>query len=162
MGKATYWIGLAGVAWAIAWGPTELLAGSCRLESAEHRVTVLELYTSEGCNSCPPADRWLSGLPGRGYRLTERSCSRSTSTIGTSWAGRIGFPSPPTARASARWQQRASSGVVYTPQIVLDGRALPPDVHLRSVEARLNAINREKGHGLDLGRCHELPPARYG
>jgi hypothetical protein len=47
-------------------GMTALLCGAaqaqCMRQSPDHTVALLELYTSEGCDSCPPADKWLSGM----------------------------------------------------------------------------------------------------
>jgi len=39
-----------------------VVAGTCSVQSPPHRVALLELYTSEGCESCPPADKYLGTL----------------------------------------------------------------------------------------------------
>lgn len=103
-----------------------LLAGStvmaapqaCMATTGASVPTLVELYTSEGCSSCPPADRWLSTLKGRGDVLTLAFHVNYWDKLG--WVDRFATPEA-TARQYelARWM---GSSNVYTPQVVVNGR----------------------------------------
>jgi hypothetical protein len=116
---------------------------SCSAESGASRVALLELYTSEGCDSCPPADRWVSTLPARGIG-TDRVLTLSWHVDYWNYLGW----NDPFARAeySARQRsanQRNRARVIYTPQLMLNGK----DYRREDAFAdRLAATNRQPPH----------------
>jgi hypothetical protein len=94
---------------------------SCVVESGPNRTPVIELYTSEGCSSCPPADKWLSTLkasPTSPPAVVQAFHVGYWDYIG--WVDRFASPSHTTRQRQIAQNNRQSS--IYTPQAVLDGR----------------------------------------
>ena len=88
--------------------------------SGIERVPLIELYTSEGCSSCPPADRWLSKL------RDDPELWTGFTPVGfhvdywdyLGWRDRFASPE------YSNRQRRLADGfsVVYTPGMFRDGR----------------------------------------
>ena len=90
----------------------------CTAQSGDVTVPLLELYTSEGCSSCPPADEWLSKLKGTKQVVPLAFHVDYWDYIG--WKDRFAK-----AAYTARQRQAAAlneASFVYTPQMLLNGR----------------------------------------
>ncbi len=96
-------------------------ANSCEARSGATRVNVVELYTSEGCSSCPPADRWLSTLASDtgGANPVLPLAFHVTYWDRLGWADRFARP----AYTERQYSVAAAIGaaVVYTPQVIVNG-----------------------------------------
>lgn len=107
---------------ALLWPPAIATAAQCTAASGERRVPLLELYTSEGCDSCPPADRWLSALPARGYG-NDRVVALA---FHVDYWNYLGWVDPFAQKRFTERQRhiaaRNQSRVVYTPQFTLNAR----------------------------------------
>ncbi|MGE4050562.1 MAG: DUF1223 domain-containing protein [Piscinibacter sp.] len=104
-------------------------------------TVVVELYTSQGCSSCPPADRWLGGLRRRhGDRVLPLS-------MHVAYWDYIGWRDP-FARSEFTARQRDlaranASRSVYTPGVFVQGLELRDWSVAGRFEARLEEIGRQ-------------------
>jgi hypothetical protein len=90
----------------------------CTTQSARGVAPLVELYTSEGCNSCPPADRWLSKLKADPAVVALAFHVDYWDRLG--WKDR--FASAAFTDRQARQQATNGARFSYTPQVVVDGR----------------------------------------
>jgi len=90
----------------------------CTAQSAAARPHLIELYSSEGCSSCPPAEAWLRSVPNDAHAVALEFHVDYWDALG--WRDRFA-----SARYTARQQAfaaRSGGAGVYTPEVVLDGR----------------------------------------
>jgi hypothetical protein len=108
--------------WLAILGAVLCAHGETTFQSGPQRVSLLELYTSEGCSSCPPAEAWLEQL---------KSSPRLWNTLvpvafhvdywdDLGWKDR--FAKPEYTSRQRAYSLVWSSSSVYTPGFVLDGQ----------------------------------------
>lgn len=113
---------------ALAFAAMALLAASggsvaqpttCSVQSAATVTPVLELYTSEGCSSCPPADKWLSTFKNKPPAGAVIQAFHVGYWDYIGWVDRFAAPAYTSRqRQIAAWNSQRS---IYTPQAVLNG-----------------------------------------
>lgn len=114
----------------------------CTAASGAHKVALLELYTSEGCSSCPPADRWVSGLAESGL------ASDRVIPLGfhVDYWNYLGWKDPFARSSFTERQKRINAAnrtsFVYTPELVLDGKIYRRELMGDDFSKKVQAINR--------------------
>jgi hypothetical protein len=108
--------------WLAIFGAVLCVHAETMFQSGPQRVSLLELYTSEGCSSCPPAEAWLERL---------KSSPRLWNTLvpvafhvdywdDLGWKDR--FAKPEYTSRQRAYSLVWGSSSVYTPGFVLDGQ----------------------------------------
>jgi len=103
-------------------GATPVLAAGVTFESGDSPATLVELFTSEGCSSCPPADAWLSKLktsPDLWKRIVPVAFHVDYwNSLG--WSDR--FSNAANTARQRRYAAAWHGDSIYTPGFVLNGR----------------------------------------
>jgi hypothetical protein len=107
----------------IAMLPVATHAADCTVRSGPDTNTLVELYTSEGCSSCPPAEQWLS----RFARKPESGVVPIAFHV--HYWDYIGwkdlYADPRHTERQKAFAKATGARSVYTPQVVLAGRDFP-------------------------------------
>jgi hypothetical protein len=119
-------------------------ASGCEAASGSQRVALLELYTSEGCSSCPPADRFLRSLQARGFDSKKVVALAFHVDYWDSLGWRDRFAQPAFSARQRLAANRSGARLVYTPQFLLDGRDLARGWLSPDFASRLAAINGQR------------------
>jgi len=112
---------------AIAWSllaatSTGVAAPVCTATTGTHTTALVELYTSEGCSSCPPAEAWLSRMGGARHRADEFVLLALHVPYWDYLGWRDTYAQPAFATRQSRLVALGGRHTSYTPQIFVSGR----------------------------------------
>ncbi len=134
-----------------------VLAQVCTRHSPPHTVALLELYTSEGCSSCPPADRMLGSVRAGAGAAVPGSDRLVPLALLVDYWDYIGWKdvfSSKTYTDRQRWlSNQANSRTIYTPEMFISGQELRNWAD--GIPAAVRRINNQPARaviGITLGK----------
>ena len=122
-----------------------LLCSAGLVAAGDRPSGVVELFTSQGCNSCPPADDNLAALAKRGDVVTLAYHVNYWDYRG--WRDTLATPEN-TARQHD-YRKAFQSRSVYTPQAVVNGRVHVNGAKRAAVESALSSLS-SNGEGMQV------------
>jgi hypothetical protein len=98
-----------------------LLADDILLPGQDAKGTLVELYSSEGCSSCPPAEKWMSQLKDdpRLWKQIFPVAFHVDYWDNLGWPDR--FASKAYTQRQSDYAARWNSSDIYTPEFIVDG-----------------------------------------
>jgi hypothetical protein len=116
-------------------------------EAGQKRPVVVELFTSQGCSSCPPANANL-------IEISKRPDVLALSFAVTYWdylGWKDSFGKAEFTKRQAVYEPTLGEQGPFTPQMVIDGKASNVGFDLTEVNALIAAALTDKGPAIDLG-----------
>lgn len=118
---------------------SQSFAETFKASSSEHPVALIELYTSQGCSSCPPAEKWLGNLDKSGIE----SDQAVPLALHVDYWDYIGwedqFSQKYFTKRQYQYRKTDHSKSVYTPQIFFSGK----DIRNSAINSSLNKLGNK-------------------
>lgn len=99
-----------------------VFAKSLHFESTDYQNTMIELYTSESCSSCLPADKWLSEFKQRPKLFSEIVPMAFHVDYWDYIGWQDKFAHTDYTKRQKQHHQQGNISQVYTPQIIKNGK----------------------------------------
>ncbi|MCB0418823.1 MAG: DUF1223 domain-containing protein [Bdellovibrionaceae bacterium] len=136
----------------LAVAPTLSFGKNDSFESPSRQAHLLELFSTQSCSSCPPAQRWVSGLK------EEKTLWKNFVPVvyHVDYWDYLGWKDPYSQKSYTRRQhgyaQQWKSSRVYTPMFVLDGKEWRDrsTTKLNEVGSDSGVLKADRGKGLQF------------
>ena len=128
---------------AIVFSSNAIAQSQCSAVSGPQTNALVELYTSEGCSSCPPADQWLTRLKTQGNQFGNIVPIALHVDYWDYIGWKDNFANPAFAKRQREMTASGHARGVYTPQIAVNGQDTRSWLNESRFKSEVASINRQ-------------------